>query len=82
MGIIGSQHAGGLMPAGDMVAGDRLLPPARYAVDIRGGGETVVYGEQCLAPNLCFTWHFYVRIGASLLRWISFNQQSSDRKIK
>ena len=32
------------------------LPPARYAVDLRDGGETVVYGEQCLAPKLCFTW--------------------------
>lgn len=32
------------------------LPPARYAVDLRDGKETVVYGEQCLAPDLCFTW--------------------------
>jgi hypothetical protein len=32
------------------------LPPARYAVDLQGGGEEVVYGEQCLAPKLCFTW--------------------------
>ena len=35
---------------------DALLPPARYAVDLRGGQETVVYGEQCLAVDLCFTW--------------------------
>jgi hypothetical protein len=33
-----------------------VLPPARYAVEFRGGGETVVYGEQCLAADLCFTW--------------------------
>jgi len=33
-----------------------LLPPARYAVDLRGGKEIVVYGEQCLAADLCFTW--------------------------
>lgn len=33
-----------------------LLPPARYAVDFGGSGETVVYGEQCLAADLCFTW--------------------------
>jgi len=32
------------------------LPPARYAVEIRDGAEAVVYGEQCLAPGLCFTW--------------------------
>jgi hypothetical protein len=38
------------------VAADAALPPARYAVDFGGGQETVVYGEQCLAPELCFTW--------------------------
>jgi hypothetical protein len=32
------------------------LPPARYAVDLAGAQETVVYAEQCLAPDLCFTW--------------------------
>ena len=37
-------------------AADIPLPPARYAVDLQGGRETVVYGEQCLAPDLCFTW--------------------------
>jgi len=37
-------------------AGDKALPPARYAVRMAGGRETVVYGEQCLAPELCFTW--------------------------
>ena len=35
---------------------DGVLPPARYAVDLRDGKEVVVYGEQCLAPELCFTW--------------------------
>lgn len=35
---------------------DKSLPPARYAVDFRGGKDAVVYGEQCLAPDLCFTW--------------------------
>lgn len=37
-------------------AGESTLPPARYAVRIAGGQGTVVYGEQCLAPALCFTW--------------------------
>lgn len=37
-------------------AGDKALPPARYAVRFGSGGETVVYGEQCLAPEVCFTW--------------------------
>lgn len=32
------------------------LPPARYAVRVADGRETVVYGEQCLAPEVCFTW--------------------------
>jgi hypothetical protein len=35
---------------------DQLLPPARYAVDLRDGVETVVYGEQCLSVEFCFTW--------------------------
>lgn len=32
------------------------LPPARYALDTRNAGDTVVYGEQCLSAELCFTW--------------------------
>ena len=32
------------------------LPPARYAVDLAGGQGVVVYGEQCLAPQMCFSW--------------------------
>lgn len=35
---------------------DKGLPPARYAVDLRYGKEIVVYGEQCLAVDLCFAW--------------------------
>ena len=35
---------------------EAVLPPARYAVDFRDGKETVVYAEQCLAVELCFTW--------------------------
>lgn len=35
---------------------DQALPLARYAVDMRDGKEIVVYGEQCLAPELCFSW--------------------------
>ena len=49
------ERVGGLMATG-MAGVDKLLPPARYAVDFRGGKETVVYGEQCLAADLCFTW--------------------------
>ena len=33
-----------------------LLPVARYAVEFDDGRETVVYGEQCLTPELCLTW--------------------------
>lgn len=32
------------------------LPAARYAVDFRDGKEHVIYGEQCLASDLCLTW--------------------------
>ena len=37
-------------------SGDDALPPVHYAVDLRGAAETVVYGEHCLAPEVCFTW--------------------------
>ena len=37
-------------------AGEKALPPARYGVQLANGGDTVVYGEQCLAPEVCFTW--------------------------
>jgi hypothetical protein len=40
----------------DNSAVDLPLPPARYAVDLSDDKETVVYGEQCLRANLCFTW--------------------------
>jgi len=32
------------------------LPPAKYAVDLADSRETVVYAEQCLAQDVCFTW--------------------------
>ena len=32
------------------------LPPARFAIDLSGALETVVYAEQCLARDLCFAW--------------------------
>ncbi len=53
-------------------ADEKPLPPARYAVDLRGGKETVVYGEQCIAPDFCFTWQ----------RWSAADQKkpvTSDR---
>jgi hypothetical protein len=53
----------------DSLAADLQLPPARYALDIREGREIAVYGEQCLAPNLCFTWQ----------RWPAEPQGSSGK---
>ncbi len=51
------QPARGLAVIGRILADDdKVLPPARYAVDFSDGKETVVYGEQCLARDLCFTW--------------------------
>jgi hypothetical protein len=55
---------------GNGIAADDVLPPARYAVDVRGGRETVVYGEQCLAADLCFTWQ----------RWPAQLQSSTEAK--
>ena len=39
-----------------VVTSDDALPPARYAVKIDGERETVVYSEQCLSKDFCFTW--------------------------
>ena len=55
---------------GNVPAADLQLPPARYAVDLQGGREIVVYGEQCLAPELCFTWQ----------RWPVQTQNSAGQK--
>ncbi len=55
---------------GNSLAVDLPLPPARYAVDLRDGAETVVYGEQCLAVNLCFSWQ----------RWPAQAQVTPDKR--
>ncbi|HUP93454.1 MAG TPA: hypothetical protein VM164_01010 [Burkholderiales bacterium] len=39
------------------------LQTARYAVENDAGIETVVYAEQCLSRDVCFTWqHWYVAL--------------------
>jgi len=40
------------------------LPVARYAVQREGGSAQVVYGEQCLARTLCFSWQRWPLEGA------------------
>ena len=45
------------------------LAPTRYAVDLERDGGVVVYAEQCLAPDLCFTWQ----------RWSAAMQKASAR---
>jgi hypothetical protein len=52
------------------VVADAALPPARYAVDFRDGQEIAVYGEQCLAAELCFTWQ----------RWPAQAQSAAGQK--
>ena len=47
-----------------------ILPAARYAVDIRGGKEIVVYAEQCLSGDLCFSWQ----------RWPADAQSTAGKK--
>jgi hypothetical protein len=37
-------------------AGEAALPTVRYALDLRAIGDPVVYGEACLAKDLCFAW--------------------------
>lgn len=46
---------------------DAPLPPARYAV--RMSTETVMYAEQCLAPDLCIAWQ----------RWSAELQQATGQ---
>jgi hypothetical protein len=43
------------------------LPPAKYAVDLSDGKALVVYSEQCLSPDFCFTWQ----------RWSAGMQQAA-----
>ena len=45
------------------------LPAARYALDVSGPQPTVVYAEQCVASDLCFTWQ----------RWSTAVQQAAAR---
>ena len=42
------------------------LPPALYAVDVKDGTPNVVYAEQCVAADYCFTWQ----------RWSAAMQQA------
>lgn len=35
------------------------LPKARYAVEIKDGHEQVIYAEQCIATELCFSWQHW-----------------------
>lgn len=39
------------------------LPLARFAVSIEKGSEQVVYGEQCLSAEFCFTWQRWPAVG-------------------
>jgi hypothetical protein len=51
-----SDRAGYLSSLLAVAGGDSPLPPARYAVDLGSGKEEVIYGEQCIAADVCFTW--------------------------
>jgi len=39
------------------------LPPAKYAVALAPGADRVIYAEQCLALNLCFSWQRWPESG-------------------
>jgi hypothetical protein len=47
------------LPPANNTAMNQILPAARYAVDVQGGRAVVVYGEQCLSPELCFAWQLW-----------------------
>jgi len=66
---VDAEPVAGPSPGGSL-ASNNVLPPARYAVDIRDGKEAVVYAEQCLAPDLCFTWQ----------RWPVQAQSNAEQK--
>ena len=68
--IESESSAGSLAILGSGAGVDSPLPPARYAVELKGGEEVVVYGEQCLAADLCFTWQ----------RWPAPAQSSAGQK--
>jgi hypothetical protein len=46
------------------------LPAARYALDLSGSEPAVVYSEQCVAKDLCFTWQ----------RWSLAMQKASTQR--
>jgi len=37
-------------------ANPKRLPSARYGLSAQNGVPTVIYGEQCIAPDLCIAW--------------------------
>ncbi len=44
----------------ESVQGDADARPARYAVSLDGGGtHQVVYAEQCLSSEFCFSWQIW-----------------------
>lgn len=46
------------------VVGRSELPPSRYAVRFTPAGARVMYAEQCLAGDLCFSWQRWTAAGA------------------
>lgn len=61
MAMPGDTAWAGAMPADvrwfrETVSSGAAYPPARYAVKIGTQGAEPVYGEQCIAADLCVTW--------------------------
>ena len=44
------------LPAQHAGDADNHLPAARYAVEFTADAERVVYAEQCISRDFCFTW--------------------------
>jgi hypothetical protein len=42
-----------------VIAAPGGLPSARYALKVSDGVTRVVYGEQCLSADLCFSWQIW-----------------------
>ena len=49
----------------ERVVGGEGLPPARYGVSMVGATPQVVYAEQCLSSDLCFSWQRWVPLEES-----------------
>ena len=49
----------------ERAVGNSVLPPARYGVNMTVDSPQVVYAEQCLSKDLCFSWQRWTAVKES-----------------